>query len=135
MVVDTYVNEFPTGTASLGLAMAITGDTMVHAVELAQLLDIDVYPLAGRGALIANHRPLRFQVPPAVETVALENTPCRRPRNTGLFEDLIERSSLPAQFNNPRSIAAQVRVGLWKGREERSLSPARPSWRCRLRHL
>ncbi len=88
MVVDTYVNEFPTATASPGLAMAITGDTMAHAVELAQLLDIDVYPLAGRGALIANHRLLRFQVPPAVETVALENTPCRRPRNNGLFREM-----------------------------------------------
>ena len=71
-IVDTDVDVFParpfTAATQVTLAGSITGDAMAYSVELAELFDVDVDQFAGMVALIAPHRPGRFQIAHPVQS-------------------------------------------------------------------
>ncbi len=52
MIVDRQMHVFPADPSGLALSRPVAGDAVADAIELAQLLDVDVNDLAGRGALI-----------------------------------------------------------------------------------
>jgi len=53
VIVDRHVQVLPAGSA-LRLARAIAGDAVSWPDDAAELLDVDVHELAGRGALVAD---------------------------------------------------------------------------------
>jgi hypothetical protein len=74
-VVDGDVEVFPAAAALAALATAITGDAMVHTVDAAELLDVDVDQLAGMLALIADDPGFGVQRLEAVEAEAARHQP------------------------------------------------------------
>jgi hypothetical protein len=111
------------------------GDAVADAIELAELLDVDVEDLAWGGALITAHRLGRLERRQAVEanrfrmrlTVAAET-----PTSAAI--------ALPVRrCRRKASTAAAVAGAVWLGdecgRDERSRKPSTPSASNRLIHL
>src|SRR5690348_17624484 len=84
MVVDRQMDVFPADPAGVALAVPVSGDAVADAIELAELLDVDVDDLAWGGALITANRLSRLERRPPVEAEALENAADRRRRNADL---------------------------------------------------
>ena len=65
MIVDGDVCELPSGALSpasrIALAATIAGDAVADGIETAELFDVDVDDLAGRGAFVARPGLLRLE--------------------------------------------------------------------------
>jgi hypothetical protein len=82
-IVDGDVDELPADAAAVALAGAITGDAVANPLEAAELFDVEVDHLAGRCALVADHRYGRLQIPDPAQAQTLQN-PANRCRETPL---------------------------------------------------
>ena len=67
MVVDRQMHILPSDPAGVALAVPVAGDAVTDAIELAELLDVDVEDLARGGALITADRLGRLERGQAVE--------------------------------------------------------------------
>src|ERR1700729_4331404 len=97
MVVDRQMHILPSDPAGVALAGAVSGDPMADAIELAELLDVDVEDLAWGDPLITAHRLGRLERGQAVEAQPFQDAADRCRRNTDLGGDLIAAAAPPAQ--------------------------------------
>src|ERR1700722_20202519 len=67
MVVDRQMHRLPSDPAGVALAVPVASDAVTDAIELAELLDVDVEDLARGGALITADRLGRLERGQAVE--------------------------------------------------------------------
>ena len=74
---------------------------MTDPIELAELLDIDVDDLAGRGAFIAADRLGRLESGKPIEAQPFEDAADGGRRNPDFRGDLLAGVALPAQSLNP----------------------------------
>ena len=103
MVVDRQMHIFPADPAGVALAGAVAGDAVADAIELAELLDVDVDDLAGRCALVAADRLGRLERRKPVEAQALQDAADGGGRNADLGGDLLAGVALPAQSLDRRA--------------------------------
>jgi hypothetical protein len=97
MVVDRHMDELPSGPSGSAVADDLACDAVAGSVETAELFDVDVDDLAGRGALVTGTGRLRLQRRQQTETSLIEDT-----RNAGfgdaqLSRDLFLSAALAAQ--------------------------------------
>ena len=74
---------------------------MTDPIELAELLDVDVDDLAGRGAFIAADRLGRLERRQPIEAQAFEDATDGGDRDADFRGDLLAGVALPAQSLNP----------------------------------
>ena len=103
MVVDRQMHIFPADPAGVALAGPVAGDPVADPIELAELFDVDVDDLAGRGAFIATDRLGRLERRQAVEAQPLEDAADGGRRNADLGGDLLAGMALPAQSLDRRA--------------------------------
>src|SRR5271156_4189133 len=103
MVIDRQMHILPSDPAGVALAVPVAGDAVTDAIELAQLLDVDMDDLARVGSLIAADRLgwLKRQQP--VEAKPPEDAADRRRRNADLGGDLLAGVAPPAQSLDRRA--------------------------------
>ena len=116
VVVDRQVEIFPAHASGVALASPVAGDPVTDAIELAQLLDVDVNDLAWGGAFVAANRLGRLQRRQPIEAEPLENAADGRRRNADLGGDLLAGVTLPAQSLDRRETAL---VSYVRGQEAR----------------
>ena len=134
MVVDRQVHIFP-APAGLALADPAAGDPVTDPIELAELLDVDVDDLAGRGAFIAADRLGRLESGKPIEAQPFEDAADGGRRNPDFRGDLLAGVVLPRKASTLSQAAGPVWLGDERGRDERSCKPATPSARNRATHL
>jgi hypothetical protein len=92
---------FPTDPAGIALAGSVAGDPVTDPIELAELLDVDVDDLAGRGAFLAADRLGGLERRQSVEAEPPENAADGGGRDANLRGDQCAGMALPAQSLNP----------------------------------
>ena len=127
MVVDRQMHIFPADPAGIALAGALAGDPVTDPIELAELLDVDVDDLAGRGAFIAADRLGRLSADSRLRPRRL-----RRRLTVAAETPTSAAISLPVwRCRRKASTLSQAAGPVWlgdeRGREERSIKPAGPS--------
>ena len=100
MVVDRHMDELPSGTSGSAMADDIACDAMARSIETAELFDVDVDDLAGRGALVTGTGRLRLQRREQAETSSMEDAGNAGSGNCELNRDLFLGAALPAQALN-----------------------------------
>jgi hypothetical protein len=108
---------------------------MADAIDLSQVLDIDVDQLAGIGAFLATRRLNRLQSAELVEPQVPQDAADRGQRELELGGDLLARAPLTAQGFDGGRAAGGVWLGDEWGREERSPKLSMPSASKRSTHL
>ena len=101
MVVDRQMHIFPANPAGVALADPVAGDPVTDPIELAELLDVDMDDLAGRGAFIAADRLGRLEPLQPIEAQAFEDATDGGDRDADFRGDLLAGVALPAQSLNP----------------------------------
>src|SRR3978361_578894 len=112
MIVDRHMDELPSGTSGSAVADDIARNAMAGSIETAELFDVDVDDLAGRGALVTGTGRLRLQRRGQTAPRAMANA-----GNTGLGDaqlsrDLFLGAALAAQTF--RGIASGERELAWR---------------------
>jgi hypothetical protein len=97
MIVDRQMHVFPADPSGLGLFRLVAGDAVADAIELAQLLDVDVKDLAGLGTLIMADWLGRLERRKPVKNQSLQDATHGGRRNPNFRGDLIAGVALPAQ--------------------------------------
>src|ERR1700760_3636222 len=100
MVVDRHMDELPSGTSGPAMADDIAGNAMAGSVETAELFDVDVDDLAGRGALVTGTRRLRLQRREQTEPSSMEDARNAGFGNCELNRNLFLGAALTAQALN-----------------------------------
>src|SRR6185437_7236843 len=133
-IVDADMDELP-ASAPVAAALAVAGDAVAYAIELAELLYVDVDQLAGMLALVAAHRLGGLQHLELVQAQPFENPAHGRRRDA----DLAAIALPVSRWRRSTSICSTVACGVGRysrcGRELRSTRPPTPSFACRLTHL
>jgi hypothetical protein len=96
MIIDRQMHVFPPDPSGLALACAIAGDAMADAIELAQLLDVDVEDLSWSGPFIATDWLGRIERRQAIEAQPPEDAADGGGRNPDFRGDLRAGVALPA---------------------------------------
>jgi hypothetical protein len=139
MVVDRQMHRLPSDPAGVALAVPVAGDAVTDAIELAELLDVDVEDLARGGALITADRLGRLERGQAVEAQPFQDAADGGGRNADFGGDLLACTAVPTQSLDLASTLAHGAGAVWlgdeRGRDERSCKPATPSARKRRTHL
>src|SRR6185437_16246846 len=95
-IVDADMDELP-ASAPVAAALAVAGDAVAYAIELAELLYVDVDQLAGMLALVAAHRLGGLQHLELVQAQPFENPAHGRRRDADLGRDRLAGQPLAAQ--------------------------------------
>jgi hypothetical protein len=92
---------FPADPSGLALADPVAGDPVADAIELAELLDVDVDDLAGSCAFVAADRLGRLESGKPTEAQPLQDAADGGRRNSDFRGDLLAGVALPAQSLDP----------------------------------
>src|SRR5215210_3653712 len=112
MVIDGHMDELPSGTSSTAVADNITRNAMAGSIETAELFDVDVDDLAGRGALVMGTWRLWLKGRKQTEAPSFEDAGNAGFGDAQLSRDLLLGAALPAQ--TLRGIAGGERDLAWR---------------------